>query len=195
MDIVGFINSLNMFDLLVVVFLFGMFLLGYIQGAIRRVVGTLSIVFSFFLAAQLSVPFGNFLISNWTTYPHEYSIMLGFLTLFAAAVVAFFLVVQGTYSKTEIFAKHPIIDETVGGILGIAQGLLLLMFVTIILDQYFMYAPAAATVSEVPFLRPIWEALNASGFGTLLHQTVIPNFVSLFGFMLPDFLKATYALG
>lgn len=193
MDVVAFIKSLNLFDLLVVAFLFGMFLLGYIQGAIRRVVGTLTITFSFFLAAQLSVPMGEFLISNWTSYPEEYSMMLGFLTLFVAGVVAFFLVVQGTYSKTEIFARHPVVDEVLGGVLGVAQGLLFLMFLTIVLDQYFLYAPSGGEVSELPFLRPFWTALNASGFGSLLHETVIPNFVTIFGFLLPDYIKAVYA--
>jgi uncharacterized membrane protein required for colicin V production len=194
LDIVGFIQSLNLFDLLVLLFLSGMFVLGFIQGAVRRVVGTLSITFSFFLAAWLSVPFGEFLVSNWTTFPVEYSVMLGFLTLFTAAVVAFFLVVQGTYSKAQIFARHPVIDEVLGGVLGIAQGLLFLMFLTIVLDQYFLYAPDSPKVDEVPFLRPFWEALNASGFGQLLHQTVIPNFVGLTAPLLPDYIKATYGV-
>ncbi len=194
MDIVSTIQSLNVFDLLVGLFLVGMFVLGYIQGAVRRIVGILSMTFSFFVAAQLSVPFGNFLASNWTNFPHEYSVMLGFLTLFFAAVVALFLVVQGTYSKTQVFAKHPVIDEILGGLLGVVQGFLLLMFVTIILDQYFLYAPSAAKVSEVPFLRPFWEALNASGFGHLLHQTVIPNFLGLVGILVPQAVREPYGL-
>lgn len=193
MDVVEFIKSLNLFDLMVVLFLFAMFILGYIQGAVRRVVGTLTITFSFFLAAQLSVPFGDFLIQNWTTYPDEYSRMIGFLTLFGAGVVAFFLVVQGTYSKTEIFARHPVIDELLGGVLGVAQGLLFLMFLTIVLDQYFLFAPSAGQAFELPFLRPFWTAINGSGFGSLLHETVIPNFVSITGFLLPDYIKALYA--
>lgn len=194
MDIVGFVQSLNLFDLVVVLFLFAMFVLGFIQGTIRRVVGTLSITFSFFLAALLSVPFGEFLSQNWTSFPHEYSVMLGFLTLFGAAVVALFLIVQGTYSKTEIFARHPVIDEALGGVLGVAQGALLLMFVTIILDQYFLYAPTEPKVNEVPFLRPFWEALNMSWFGGLLHTTVIPNFLNLVGFLVPQYIKTTYGL-
>jgi len=193
LDIVGFIQSLNMFDLLIMLFLVGMFVLGFVQGAIRRVVGTLTITFSFFLAAWLSVPFGEFLVSNWTTFPVEYSMMLGFLTLFTAAVVAFFLVVQGTYSKTQIFARHPVIDEVLGGFLGVAQGLLFLLFLTMVLDQYFLYAPTAPAVDEVPLLRPFWEAVSTSGFGSLLHETVIPNFVNLFAPLLPDYIKATYA--
>ncbi len=193
MNIVETIQSINLFDLLTILFLFAMFVLGYIQGSIRRLVGTLSFIFSFFLAALLSVPFGDFLKSYWTNYPDEYSVMLGFLVLFGAAVVAFFLVIQGTYSKTQLFAKYPVVDEILGGVVGVAQGLLLLLFLTIILDQYFLFAPTIARIEEVPLLRPIWESLNASTFGSLLHQQVIPNFVSLTGFLLPDYLRAVYA--
>lgn len=193
MNIVDTIQSFNLFDLLTILFLFAMFVLGYIQGSIRRLVGTLSFIFSFFLAALLSVPFGEFLTSYWTNYPDEYSVMLGFLVLFGAAIVAFFLVIQGTYSKTQLFARYPVLDELLGGVVGVAQGLLLLLFLTIILDQYFLFAPTTPRVEEVPLLRPIWESLNASSFGSLLHQQVIPTFVSLTGFMLPDYLKAVYA--
>jgi uncharacterized membrane protein required for colicin V production len=191
-DIVEFIQSLNLFDLLVVMFLFAMFVLGYIQGAIRRVVGILTIAFSFFLAAQLSVPLGDFLAQNWTYYPREYSVMLGFLTLFGAGVVAFFLVVQGTYTKTEVFAAHPVIDEVLGGLLGMVQGLLFLMLLTIVLDQYFQFAPTAPKTDELPFLRTFWTAVNTSGIGQTLHQTVIPNFLGVLGFLVPDYVRAIY---
>ncbi len=194
MDIVGFITSLDLFDLVVILFLVGMFVLGFIQGSVRRVVGILCMTFSFFLAAQLSVPVGEFLSGYWTNNPTQYNVMIGFLVLFVAAVVALFLVVQGTYQKTQLFASHPVIDEVLGGVLGVVQGLLLLLFLTIILDQYFRYAPTAARTAEVPLLRPFWEALNGSGIGAALHQTVIPSFLGLVGFLVPDYIEATYGL-
>ena len=45
--------------------------------------------------------------------------MLGFLILFVAAVVALFLVVQGTYDEDASSSRsHPVVDEVLGGILG-----------------------------------------------------------------------------
>ena len=195
MDIVATIQNFNPFDLLFLLFLFGMFVLGFIQGTVRRLIGTLSFIFAFFLAAALSVPFGDFLKSYWTNYPDEYSVMIAFMTVFVAAVIASSLVIQGTYKKTALFTRWPVVDEILGGVVGVAQGLLLLLFLTIILDQYFLTAPTTPTVEEVPFLRPFWEAINTSSIGTLYHQQVIPNFVSLFGFLLPESIKATYGLG
>jgi uncharacterized membrane protein required for colicin V production len=194
-DFVAFFNSLNLFDLLVLLFLFAMFVLGYVQGTIRRAVGLLSVTFAFFLAAVLSVPIGNFLSANWTYYPVEYSQMIGFLVPFVAAVIAFALVVQGTYEKQEIFAKYPVIDEVLGGVLGVCQGLLLLLFITIILDQFYLNVPAAADNEPLGFLRSFWTALDQSGVGSFLHTQVIPGFVGFFQFLLPDYVEATYGVG
>jgi uncharacterized membrane protein required for colicin V production len=193
-DFVAFFNSFKLFDLLVLLVLFGMFVLGYVQGTIRRAVGLLSVVFSFFLAAVLSIPVGSFLEQYWVNYPKEYSQMIGFAVPFVAAVVALALVVQGTYEKQEIFAKYPVIDEVLGGVLGVCQGLLLLLFVTIILDQYFLNVPQGFD-NELGFLRTFWEALNTSGTGTFLHSQVIPGFVAFFSFLLPDYIEATYGVG
>ena len=193
MNFADFFRSVNVTDVLIILGLFAFFILGYIQGTIRRVVGILSMAFSFFLAALLSVPLGEFLAQSWHQFPPEYSAMIGFLTVFVAAVVAFSLVIQGTYKKAELFAKYPVIDEVLGGVLGVIQGFLLLMFITIILDQAFL-RPNVPDNDELPFLRDIWNAINQSGFGNLLHTTVIPNFVALFGLLIPESIKGTYGV-
>ena len=194
MDFVSFFDSIKLFDLAVLLFLFAAFVLGYVQGTIRRAVGLLSITFAFFLSAVLSVPIGNFLAQNWTYYKLEASQMVGFLVPFVAGVAALALVVQGTYKKQEIFAKYPVVDEILGGILGVCQGALLLLFITIILDQYYLNVPVAPDNEPLGFLRTFWNALDASGTGTFLHTQVIPQFVSLFSLLLPEYVKATYAL-
>ena len=194
MDIVGFIQSLNLFDLLVMLFLVGMFVLGFAQGTIRRVVGTLTITFSFFLAAWLSRAVRGVPRLELDHLPGR---VLGDARLPDPVHGRRGGVLPrrpGDVLQAQIFARHPVIDEVLGGFLGVAQGLLFLMLLSIMLDQYFLYAPNAPAVDEVPFLRPFWEALNASGFGSLLHETVIPNFVNLFSPLLPDYIKATYSI-
>lgn len=194
MNVTEFLSSVNLTDVLVVLVLFGFFILGFIQGTVRRVVGILSIVFSFFLAAQLHVPLGEFLGDNWTQFPREYAAMIGFLTVFVAAVVAFSLVIQGTYKKAPLFAKYPVVDEVIGGILGVIQGFLLLMFVMIILDQFFLLTNFPVDEDELPFLRGFWDMINNAGTGELLHTQLIPNFVSLASFLLPDTIKQLYGV-
>lgn len=195
MDIAEFLNSLNVFDVLFVLFLFGMFVLGFIQGTIRRLVGIASMVFSFFLAAQLHLPLGAFLADHWTQFPSEYSYMLAFLIVFVAAVVAFTLIIQGTYKKAPLFREYPVIDEILGGVLGVVQGFILLLFLTIILDQYFLYTNLPVDEDELGILRTFWETLDASGTGQLLHENVIPAFITVFSFLIPESVRVLYGIG
>ena len=171
MNIADSLSQVNVIDVLIVLYLFGFFILGFIQGTIRRLVGIASIVFSFFLALQLNdLWLGNFLATNWTQYPKEYSVMIGYLVLFIAGVVAFTLVIQGTYKKAPLFAKYPVIDEILGGVLGVVQGFLLLMFLLFILDQYYLYTNIPPDDDEFGFLRTLWHALDG-----VEHRAVHPD--------------------
>ena len=195
MDIQATLSSINVVDILIVLFLFGMFILGYAQGAIRRLIGILSITFSFFLALQLNAFWlGGFLSQNWTQYPTEYSEMIGYLVIFFAAVIALFLVVQGTYTKTEVFAKYPIVDEILGGILGVVQGALFLLFITILLDQYYLHTGIPKDDDELGILRDIWNAINLSETGRILHQNVIPAFLGIVSFLVPAKVLELYGV-
>lgn len=195
MNVTEFLNSVNLVDILILLVLFGFFIVGFIQGTVRRIVGILSILFSFFFAAQVDVPLGGFLAEHWLQFPREYASMIGFLTVFVAAVIAFSLVIQGTYKKAPLFSRYPVVDEVLGGFLGVAQGFLLLLFVVIILDQFFMLTNFPIDADELPFLRDFWTAIRDSGTGHLLHTQLIPNFVGLTGFLLPESIRALYGIG
>lgn len=193
MNLTDFFSSLDLFDVFFLLYLFGWFVAGFVQGTVRRLVGVASMVFSFFLAAQLNDAWlGSFLAQNWTQFPPEYSYMIGFLTLFVAGVVAFTLVIQGTYRKAPLWPKYPVIDEVLGGIVGILQGFLLIMFLMIILDQYFLYTNLPEDSDELGILRWFWELVNDSGTGVLLHQTVIPSFITITAFLIPAQVRALY---
>ena len=115
MNIGEFLSSINRFDLLVVLFAFGMFVLGFIQGTIRRVLGLASMLFSFLFAANLREPLGGYLAQNWNDFPDEYAVMLGFGIVFVAATIAFTVVIQGFYHKQALFQKATFADEVIGG--------------------------------------------------------------------------------
>lgn len=193
MDAIGdFLGGIDTFDLLVFVGFFGAFVAGYIQGTIRRLLGIASMVFSFLIAAYLKDPVGDFLAVNWTQWPREYAEMVGFLTMFTAAVVAFTIVIQGTYRKSTLLSEHPVVDEVVGGLLGILQAALLLLFVTIVLDSFFLFRQIPAQDNELPFLRTFWTALDTSAIGTYLHVTFIPGLPSVLGLIVPESIRALY---
>ena len=64
-------------DLFLALCFIGFFVLGFAQGAIRRLIGIGSILFSFLLAANIAEPLGEFLADNWTQFPPQYSYMVG----------------------------------------------------------------------------------------------------------------------
>lgn len=195
MNIGEFITSINRFDLLVVLFLGGMFVLGFIQGTIRRFLGLASMLFSFLLAANLRDSLGNFLAGEWNQFPDEYAVMIGFGTVFVAATIAFTLVIQGFYHHQPLFEKANFVDEVIGGLLGILQGVFLIGFIIIILDSFFAITTIPESGSELPFLRGFHEFLDNSTTAEILRSRLIPGFYNVFGILIPDDLKTFYLFG
>jgi uncharacterized membrane protein required for colicin V production len=191
-DFGEFLGGIQTIDLLIVLFFMGFFVLGFAQGTIRRVIGIGSVLFSFLLAANLAQPLGEFLGSNWTQFPKEYSYMIGFLSVFVAATLAFAIVAQGFYKPQPLFEKARFADELLGGFLGIIQAGLFLGFVVVILGTFFLIPGIQPDAQELPFLRDLWVALDQSRIVDVFLNTLIPLFFSLTGFLVPDNIEALY---
>jgi len=189
-DIVAFIHSLNVFDL-VMAFVFAIaFVIGYIQGTIRRLLGIGSILFSFLLAANLRSTVGGYFADNWHQFPREYSYMLGFGLVFVVGTVVFSLVIQGLYKHQPLFEKATAVDEVIGGVLGVLQAALVLGFAIIILDSYFRLVLIADTSSELPILGDLWRAIDGSGIVHVYRDVLIPGTYTVFGPFIPDAIRA-----
>jgi membrane protein required for colicin V production len=188
-DILG---SINRFDLIVVLFLFGMFVLGFIQGTIRRVLGLASMLFSFLFAANLRDPLGGYLAQNWNDFPDQYAVMLGFGIVFVAGTIAFTVVIQGFYHKQDLFKRATFADEIIGGGLGIIQGAFLIMAIIIILDSFFQIPAIPKSAGEYPWLRSFWEEIDASTTAEIFRSRLIPGFITVFGLLIPVDIQAFY---
>jgi membrane protein required for colicin V production len=191
-NVAEFLRSLNVFDLVVVLVMFAFFIVGYIQGTIRRLLGIASILFSFLLAANLRDPLGGFFAANWTQFGAEYSYLIAFGVVFAIAVVGFSLTIQTFYTKVELFEKYPVVDEILGGVLGILQGMIILGAIIAILDSFFLVPGIPPDSDELPFLRALFDALNPSGAALLYRDTLLPAFFAVFGPLLPEVIREQY---
>ncbi|HEY7935656.1 MAG TPA: CvpA family protein [Candidatus Limnocylindrales bacterium] len=190
---VDFIQSLNIFDLLVVFGLAAMFLVGFIQRTIRRLLGLAAILFSFLVASTLRDGLGDFLASHWHQFPPQYSWMLGYLTVFVVGSLAFSLVIQGFYKPSPLFPNASLVDEILGGILGVVEGLLILVAITIILDSTFAASPPVLqSDNEIKVIRDFWNALNTSGTVGIVRDTLIPIFLVPFGWAVPLDIRSLY---
>ena len=192
MDIGAFLSGIGTVDLLIVVYFLGFFVLGFAQGTIRRLLGIGSILFSWFFAVNVADPLGNFLGSNWTQFPREYSYMVGFGTIFMASTIAFALVVQGFYKPQPLFQRARFADEIIGAVLGLVEAGIIFGAVLIILDSFFRIPGVPTNPAELPFLREFWGGLDGTKFADVFRHTVIPDFFLLTGLFVPDRIKAVY---
>ncbi|HWP62784.1 MAG TPA: CvpA family protein [Candidatus Binatia bacterium] len=192
MDVAEFLSSIDLFDLLAILFVFAMFILGVIQGTIRRLLGLAAITFSFLLASQLRDPLGAFLAANWTHLPAEYSYMIGYGTVFVAASVATSLVIQGFYRPQPLFARATFLDELLGGAVGVVQGLVVLGAVIVILDSFFRIPGIAPNPNELGILRDAFLAYDGSGTAALFRETLVPAFFSVLGGFVPDAVRGLF---
>jgi uncharacterized membrane protein required for colicin V production len=193
-DVAEFVRSINLFDLLAILFVFAMFILGVIQGTIRRLLGLAAITFSFLLASQLRDPLGAFLAANWTHLPPEYSYMIGYGVVFVAASIAFSLVIQGFYRPQPLFARASFLDELLGGAVGVVQGCVILGAMIVILDSFFRIPGIAPNPNELGVLRDLFHAYDPSGTAVLFRGILVPAFFAVLGGFVPDAVRGLYGV-
>lgn len=191
MDIVQTITSITLFDWLVIGFIVAMFLLGYAQGLVRRLIGIVAVLFSFLLAANLRDALGGWLAGNWTQFPREYSYMVAFLFLFIVFMVIGTIIIQMTYKPAPLITRAPVLDEVLGGVLGVVQAVLIIACFIAILDSFFRL-PVAIGANQVQIFKDIWTNVNASAAVGLFRETIIPLLVTAVGPLVPSDIQSLF---
>jgi uncharacterized membrane protein required for colicin V production len=194
-DIEGFLTSIELFDLVAVLFLFGMFVLGFAQGTIRRLLGLASILFSFLLAGQLRGPLGSFLADNWDQWSSQYNYMLAYLGVFVFASILFSIIVQSFYKSQPLFEKARFIDEVIGGLIGILQGAVIIAAGIVILDSFFVLPGIPEDPDEIGLLRSIFDLYDPSVTAALFRDVLIPGAFAIFGALVPADVQALFTSG
>jgi uncharacterized membrane protein required for colicin V production len=189
------VDRLQPFDLVILLALLAMFILGYAQGVIRRLLGLGAITFSLVLGALLRPTVGGYLANEWTTIIPQYSYMVGFGAVFIAAAVTLSIAIQISYRPAPLFPKYPVLDELLGGILGVIEGFLLIIAFLLITDPYFNLQTAKDHVGlgEFGLVRTIHEQLDPTLIADVLRHNVIPVILTLFGFLYQQDVKDAFA--
>ncbi|HEX8025017.1 MAG TPA: CvpA family protein [Candidatus Limnocylindrales bacterium] len=181
------------FDLVMFLALFAMFVVGYAQGITRRLLGIAAILFSLVLAAQLRNPLGGYLASEWTNLPADYGYMVGFLAVFVASAVTLSFGIQISYKPAPLLWRYPVLDELLGGVLGVIEGLIIFMALVIIFDPYYGGSTLGGVSGEFQPLRQLAQFMQGSLFDDIFRQTIVPGLFAVLGFLFPtstvDFFK------
>lgn len=188
-------EAIKPFDLVIVLALIAMFIVGYAQGTVRRLLGIAAIVFSLILGVQLRQPLGEYLSNEWTSIATAYSFMVAFGAVFLATAVTLSIGIQITYRPAPLFKRYPVLDEIVGGLLGVVEGFLILIAILLILDPYYTTPSVRETVGfgEFGLLRTVHEWLDDTVIVGILRDNVIPGLLALFGFLFPQDVRDTFA--
>jgi uncharacterized membrane protein required for colicin V production len=189
-DVVGLILSQTLFDILFLIVALAALILGFIQGAIRRLLGIAVLVVAFLLAATLRDALGDFLAANWKQFPTGYSVMIGFYVLFLTAWLIFTIVIQGFYRRS-VIAGSEALDEIVGAVLGLGWVIVAVGVLGLIADSFFATAPVADP-DEIPLLRTAFQAWDVSQVARVYRETIFPAAVDAASFFLPDALENVF---
>jgi uncharacterized membrane protein required for colicin V production len=184
-DIGSVIQSFKAVDLLVFFAFFALFILGYMQGIIRRLLGIASILVTLLFAAQLRQPVGDFLAQNWTQYTPAYDHMIAFGSIFLAGTIGSTIALQLFFKPVPLFAKYPVVDEIIGGLLGLLLGAILLAAFYLITDPVFTI-DTAAKANEFPIIRPVWDALQGTITADVARHQLVPTVLFFFGGIFPN---------
>lgn len=188
-------ESIQPFDLVIFLALLAMFVVGYAQGVIRRLLGIAAIIFSLILGAQLRQPLGEYLTHEWTTIASDYSYMVAFGAVFTAAAVTLSIGIQITYRPAPLFNKYPVLDEIVGGLLGVLEGFLILIAILLITDPYYTQEAfrERGGIGEFGLLRSLHTWLDPTLTAAVLRDNVIPFVLAILGFLFPLDVRQTFA--
>ena len=183
------------FDLVIFLALLAMFVVGYAQGVVRRLLGIAAILFALILGAQMRQPLGQYLANEWSTIVPSYSYMVAFGAVFLAAAVTLSIGIQITYRSAPLFPKYPVLDEILGGILGVVEGFIILVAILLILDPHYTEPAVQQNVGfgEFRLLRTLHEFLDPTLTAAILRDNVIPILLGILGVLFPQDVRDTFA--
>jgi uncharacterized membrane protein required for colicin V production len=189
------VDQIQPFDLVIFLALLAMFVVGYAQGVVRRLLGIASIAFALILGAALRQPLGQYLSAEWSTIAPAYSFMVAFGAVFVATAVTLSIGIQITYRPAPLFPRYPVLDELLGGLLGVLEGFLILVVILLILDPYYTQPVVRETVGagEFGLLRSLHGWLDNTLTASILRHNVIPAILFVVGFLFPQDVRDAFA--
>jgi uncharacterized membrane protein required for colicin V production len=183
-DLVGAIKSAPLVDL---AFLFGLaifLIIGVLQGAVRRLLDIGVLLLAFLFAANLRDTVGDFLSGNWRQFDLGYNRSLAFAILFIVLTLLGTAAVQAYYHRIELSPERPIVDDILGAIIGVVEGLFVLMIAVVILGSYMLPDPKPGDLDQYRAAQDL--VINQSHIAHWLRDYAAPVFVHLTSPLLPS---------
>lgn len=183
MDIGSAIRGAPVADVAILIGFGVFFFFGVLQGTIRRLLDIGAATAAFVIAANLREPVGSFLADNWRQFSLGYNQLIAFVVIFVGILLIATIMMQVMYKRVVLSSRHPILEEIVGGLIGLIEAFVLLLFVVIIFNSYKL------PIAQPGDLGPLRDFQNAivdqSHVAHWIRETIAPVFVHLIGILLP----------
>jgi membrane protein required for colicin V production len=170
-------------DLVLILLLAGGFLLGFFRGSVRQLLSIGAWLVTFLLAAHLGQFVGRLLFEGFTS---DYAVMVGFGLVFTVLFVGSVVVFQLSGQAISL-SRHELLDDLVGGLLGMALVLLAAASVLVILDTFYA-RPDLPAGPQIALLATLFNELEQSAIATGLRDSLIPLLGMLLRPLLPPYV-------
>ena len=190
MDLIGAIKSAPIVDLAILFGLALFVIVGVVQGPIRRVLDIAAILVAFLFAANLKDTLGDFFNANWRQFDLGYNRTLAFAIVFVVLTVILTGAIQTFYHRVDLNPAHPIVDDILGAIVALVEGVLVLLIVVVILGAYRLHDARPGDLAQFRQAQDL--IINQSHIAHWLREMVVPVFVHVLAPLLPADLVAVY---
>ena len=177
-------------DILLVALLVLGFVAGFFRGVVRALLAVGAWGVSFIVASYLRVPIGSWLAQSSSFSPF-YAYMLAFVLIFIGIFGSLLLVILLSRTPTE-FARHPLLDDVLGGAVGVVVMALTIGGVMVMLGSYYT-VDNPPPVADVGWAAEVFRALGASGLAGTIGDTLVQGANFFLGPLLPPEVRAVMA--
>jgi uncharacterized membrane protein required for colicin V production len=169
---VEFFAKLSPIDLFIVAVLAAGVFAGFTQGIVRYALNSVVVIVAFVVASQLKGPLFE-LLSGWEAFTPELRQQLIFLVLFVGLVIGGWFMVRAFYKRSRLpIAKQ--LDELGGAVLGLLFAALTIVFLLLVMDDFFLRASEGGQASAGP-LKGFYDAMDSSVLVAFFRETLIPT--------------------
>jgi uncharacterized membrane protein required for colicin V production len=183
---VEFLRDLSPMDLFIVLVLAAGVFIGFTQGLVRYALNVVVVIVAFIVASVLEGPLFNAL-GFWEAFNPLLREQILFLVLFIVLVVGGWFVVRALYQRTRLPIARQL-DELGGALLGLLFAALVVGFLVVVMDTFFLTAPESVT-AEAGIIKGLYDALESSALVGLFRDTLIP----VFGYVARPFVPSDIA--
>lgn len=167
-----FFTKLSPIDLFIVAVLAAGVFAGFTQGIIRYALSSVVVIVAFVVASQLKGPLFE-LLSGWEAFTPELREQLIFLVLFVGLVIGGWFMVRAFYKRSRLpIAKQ--LDELGGAVLGLLFAALTIVFLLLVMDDFFLRTSEGGRASAGP-LTGFYDAMDSSVLVAFFRDTLIPT--------------------